>query len=260
MILAVASALLVNAAIVQHPKSEQNVLCIATQCLGQVLACQGDSSCKSTLSCIQACKTEACTIQCNLLPPPNEKLSKLVNCFFEKGCISAPKNPPQCPRPKEYIRNPGLDLITGDWFVSRGLSPVYDQFQCQKMNIHAVNSTFSQYDYYLAAAPGQERFIPCQVQTKPGIDYLVTSYTIGDFLQGTDEWYLLDRTDDFLLIYYCGSAKGTAPYQGGIIMSKSQSSDIPKDVLDRFEIAINKTQTGVVLSDFVINDNLNQCS
>jgi hypothetical protein len=107
------------------------------------------------------------------------------------------------------------------------------------------------YDYAMHIDNDLPRSIPCTVQpftTTSSTDaavnieeigHLTTHYTVAELFSGTDDWHVLDRTEDnrYMLIYYCGTGElSPDKYQGAVVMIKDgwQLSDVPGTILDRF--------------------------
>lgn len=205
---------------------------------------------------------------------------------------SPPSRPDNCPLPSRRLmtfRYPE-DLL-GKWWVARGLSAVYDCWPCQSMDfsldttndpgLNQGSSNRLRYNYAMHIDNDLPRSIPCIVQPfnasllsasaaispivslgrqrQEEIGHLTTHYTVAELFSGTDDWHVLDRTEDnrFMLIYYCGQGElSPNRYQGAVVMIRDGWSEreaassassgatatptVPNTVLDRFTDALYK--------------------
>lgn len=245
----------------------KSVACLLFHCWKPITACILDNECRSQLLSLGKCvgKGGDAMMLCFIaaFSQPCDKLLAMMSCLGE--CMPEPV--PHCavPTNRDQIAPVTLADLEGDWYVVRGLSPVYDCWSGQRYSFHQTGTTTSIYDYtYFPVDKDSPVAIKCtttaipfasdETEICPGrfrINY--TAYG----MPGVDDWYCLSHpTADYVLIYYCG-ASPLDSYVGGIVLSRTLDTAIPQAVLDDFSAALANAGLSdpVTLADFCTPDN-----
>lgn len=245
-------------------------MCMVLHCWRPMIACVINGECRSQLMGLGDCMSSGdedaqmlCFIQS--LSSPCDKMIDMMSCWGESGCM--PPAESDCPLPanREQIAPVTLADLEGDWYVVRGLSPIYDCWNCQKYTFTQTGPNTSSYIYtYFPGEDGAKSTIECtttaipfspdETEIFPGrfrVDY--SAYG----MPGTDNWFCLSHPNsNYVLIYYCGASSMHA-YQGGIVLSRTLSTDIPADVMNAFSDALANAglESPLTMEDFCTPDN-----
>eukprot|EP00946_MAST-07B_sp_MAST-7B-sp1_P003529 g3529.t1 len=232
------AALLVAAAAAQ-------IACVLEHCALALAECEADATCRTWSTCNRECGTDlSCQLRCaDLYKPTNAssaKIDQFSECVIsEHHCIPQVKE--KCPLPAESALAKKFDLsasLTGVWYITRGLNPHFDCFDCQlhtfkydpsvaprnkplhgdlKYNVKVdLNCTGSDNCTYL----------PREVFQSFGQDPHVAAHlenhnnSLAE-LHYSDDWYVLYASETAVLIYYCGCNDATCGYSGSVLYSRT---------------------------------------
>jgi hypothetical protein len=223
-------------------------VCLMTNCWKPMVSCVMNGECRSELMGLGTCTKKSgdemmlCFI--TAFSDPCDKMLDMLNCWGEANCMTPPV--PDCPLPtnRSQIAPVTLADLEGDWYVVRGLSTVYDCWNCQKYTFHQTSATTSTYDYTYFPAGNKATikctttaipFAPGETAIYPGrfrVDYMAYG------MPGADDWFVLSRPNsNYVLIYYCGASMMDS-YTGAIILSRNLDTNIPQNILDEFAAAL----------------------
>mmetsp|Transcript_135559 Transcript_135559/g.343007 ORF Transcript_135559/g.343007 Transcript_135559/m.343007 type:complete len:377 (+) Transcript_135559:1721-2851(+) len=226
--------------------------CLLSQCQVPLAKCVLNPACAANLTCIIGCTgakdEKTCQIKCgdNF---ENEVVDEFNACALSsKRCV--PQRPDVGPLPgdsdwtpvkgrypvppKESISQDfDVSKMTGRWYITAGLNPLFDIFPCQ---VHFFEGTAAQGDQparllgkinWRISEPDGEYLtrstVQKFVQTSPG----VLENHDNEYLHYQDDWYVLDHGDEenpdsgFVLIYYRGRNDAWAGYGGGTLYTRS---------------------------------------
>lgn len=256
-----------NAASLSVGSTLKSVACLLLHCWKPITACILDGECRSQLMSLGTCvgKGGDAMMLCFIaaFSQPCDKLLAMMACLGE--CMPEPV--PNCtvPTNRSQIAPITLADLEGDWYVVRGLSPVYDCWSGQRYSFHQTGATVSTYNYtYFPVDKDSPVAIKCTTTAIPFASN-ETEICPGRFrvnytaygMPGVDDWYCLSHpTADYVLIYYCG-ASPLDSYVGGIVLSRTLDTAIPQTVLDDFAFALANAGLSdpVTLADFCTPDN-----
>jgi len=258
-----------NAASAGMYSTLNSVACLLYHCWKPMVTCVIDGECRTQLMSLGDCVLkggDAMMLCCiDVFSQPNEKLMAMMSSIGKSGCMPDPV--PNCALPtnRKQIAPVSLADLEGDWYVVRGYSPVYDCFSGQRYSFHRISETVSTYDYtYFPKDKDTPTLIKCTttaIPFSPGETKICpgrfrVNYTAYG-MPGIDDWFVLSHPNsDYLLIYYCGASPMDA-YVGGIVLSRSLDTNIPEDILKKFEDALANAGIAdpISLDDFCTPDN-----
>ncbi len=242
-------------------------LCLMTNCWKPMVSCVINGQCRSELmglsDCVYKGGDEMMLCFITAFSDPCDKMLDMLNCWGEANCMTPPT--PDCPVPTNRAQIAPVTLadLEGDWYVVRGLSTVYDCWNCQKYTFHQTSSTTSTYDYTYFPG-GNQATIKCTTTAIPFADG-ETAICPGRFrvdymaygMPGADNWFVISRPNsNYVFIYYCGASMMDS-YTGAIILSRTMDTNIPQNILDQFAAALANAGISepVTLGDLCTPDN-----
>lgn len=230
--------------------------CLLSQCQIPLAKCITNPQCAANLTCIIGCTAspdeKSCQIKCGD-QFENDVVVEFNECALtSKKCV--PRRPDTGPLPGQAGWTPGsgrypvpppesitkefnVEKMTGRWYISAGLNPLFDTFDCQvhffqglpeedgdpARLLGKINWRIREPDGEFLNKTTIQRF----VQTAPG----VLENHGNAYLNYQDDWYVLDHDyeDDpdlgFVLIYYRGQNDAWAGYGGGTLYTRSRYPD-----------------------------------
>jgi len=261
--LAVALVALPSPAALADSKSMAAVApCLLSQCQLPLAKCILDPKCAIDLSCIISCSGRpdeaSCQIKCG------DSFEDDVVTEFNACALSAKKCVPQRPDvglvpgdsswepvngrypvpPKESVSTEfDVTKMNGRWFISAGLNPLFDTFDCQAHFFEGFapegnnpGRIVGKINWRIAEADGEflsKSTVQTFKQTSPG----VLENHGNEYLHYQDDWYVLDHGDEddpdlgFVLIYYRGQNDAWAGYGGGTLYTRAKT--VPPQILQR---------------------------
>jgi len=248
--------------------------CLFKNCQVQLAKCVLNPNCAANLTCIIACsnspdeKTEkTCQIKCgdNF---ENDVVGEFNACALSsKKCV--PQRPDTGPMPGEATWDPvkgryplppedavvtkfDASQMTGRWYITAGLNPLFDTFDCQahffegrRAEANQPGKLVGKINWRIQEPDGEfltKSTVQQFVQVKPG----VLENHDNEYLHYQDDWFILDydNMDDpeagWVLVYYRGRNDAWAGYGGGTLYTRSKT--IPPQILDRVKAACDKIQ------------------
>ena len=220
--------------------------------------------------CINSCTGRAdeseCQIRCGDLFE-NEVVGEFNACAVsQKKCVPQRTDDGAYPVPPvdSFVKAFDTRVFEGRWYISAGLNPVFDTFDCQvhfftaptpKTLYGKLNWRISEPDGEFFTRDTIQRFVEDEKQ--PGILYNHDN----EYLHYQDDWYVLDYDggkkgdpddkDAFVLVYYRGRNDAWDGYGGAVLYTKTPyASD---KVNARCQAACAKA--GLDFAEFRVPDN-----
>eukprot|EP00929_Paragymnodinium_shiwhaense_P101403 TRINITY_DN6448_c0_g1_i1.p1 TRINITY_DN6448_c0_g1~~TRINITY_DN6448_c0_g1_i1.p1 ORF type:complete len:487 (+),score=155.88 TRINITY_DN6448_c0_g1_i1:105-1565(+) len=244
--------------------------CLLTNCRSELASCIADPLCAVNLSCVIGCGDDkTCQIGCgdNF---QDDVIDNFNACALsKKKCV--PRRPDTgplpgtkkwtpvegrypVPPPESVSKDFDVTTMNGAWFISAGLNPLFDTFDCQ---LHFFEGTAPQGNEqgrlvgkinWRVTEPDGEFLTRATVQNflqRPNEPGVLENHD-NEYLHYQDDWYVLDHgfEDDpnkgFVLIYYRGNNDAWAGYGGGTLYTRTKY--VPPEILDRVKEACLKAK------------------
>jgi len=229
----------------------------------ELARCVTDPICLANLLCIQTCTDRpdegTCQIACG------DKFADTVVEDFtraavtEKGCVPQRQDDGSypVPKPEALVSSFTTTDLDGNWYISAGLNPAFDIFDCQLHKFEAPTPTtlVGNLQWRVKDPIAGTQFVTkyaiqtfYQDENQPGILYNHDN----EFLHYQDDWYILaHRPNEYFVVYYRGSNDAWDGYGGAVVYSRDPI--FPKKY--EKEIAEAVAKVGVKWSDFQLTDN-----
>lgn len=252
-----------------------DIACMLEHCFTETTSCLINQGCRDAIICDEKCMNEwdsdttkgkfhiqNCTNIC-AWTNVDDTYETYLRCVTSTShqCIKFPPIPKTCRAPNIHpLKQLSVKDLQGDWWVIKGLHPVYDCYPCQKIYFSPLNETFwnytSYYQVYQANSSLSVAYLQTVVPTNvPGTNLSFTYDDIG--LMHSETWWLIDKAEDssYILLYYCGSTLEWN-YEGAQVLARnttlSQSSYT--------QIGASYRQAlGLTLNDFSCNTGTQNC-
>lgn len=245
--------------------------CLLSKCQLPLAKCILNPSCAADLTCVIACSGQKDESSCQINCGNNFENDVVVE--FNKCALSAKKCVPQrpdkgpapgdlkwdpikgrypAPPPESVSGDFEVQKMTGRWYITAGLNPLFDTFDCQVHFFEGMAPTekspgrlVGKINWRINEVDGEfisRSTVQSFVQTEPGL--LLNRG--NEYLNYQDDWYVLDHgfEDDpeqgFVLIYYRGQNDAWAGYGGGTLYTRSKT--ISPEVLERVREATAKAK------------------
>ncbi|XP_020599069.1 violaxanthin de-epoxidase, chloroplastic-like [Phalaenopsis equestris] len=244
--------------------SLKTCVCLLRECRGELVRCISNPACAANIACLQTCndrpdETE-CQIKCgdlfenNVVDEFNECAVSRKKCVPMKGDVG--EFP--VPSPSALVRNFNMSDFNGKWYITRGLNPTFDTFDCQLHEFHVesgklignISWRVRTPDGGFLARSTLQRFV--QDPSQPGILYNHDN----EYLHYQDDWYVLsskveNKPDDYIFIYYRGRNDAWDGYGGAVVYTRSPQ--LPATIIPELENAAKKV--GRDFTKFIATDN-----
>jgi len=154
------------------------------------------------------------------------------------------------PPPESVVKEFDVTKFQGRWYISAGLNPLFDTFDCQAHFFEGFAPTgdrpgrvLGKINWRIQEPDGEfltKSTVQKFVQTSPG----VLENHDNEYLHYEDDWYVLDHADEddpdngFVLIYYRGRNDAWAGYGGGTLYTRAKQ--VPAQILGRVREACAK--------------------
>ena len=256
------------------PSPTINLECVAEHCLLETTECVANSDCRTGAFCSRKCMNswdedttsekvhiQNCTNIC-AFSYRGEVYEKFITCVGDHQCMSLPPIPSRCKAPENItlLKSLAVKDLEGDWWVVKGLHPVYDCYPCQHLTFKPINATTWSYKpkyqvYLINGSLGladQEFLVP---NTSAGKSASFVYHDVG--LSHYETWWLFDAAEDrsYVLLYYCGHTLEWY-YDGSLVLVKDPSSLTSSD-LSAIAQSYSKA-LGLEMSD-LCNTKTSQC-
>lgn len=238
--------------------------CLLKECRIELAKCIANPSCAANVACLQTCNNRPdeteCQIKCGDLFA-NKVVDEFNECAVSrKKCVPRKSDVGEFPVPDlgVLVKRFNLEDFSGKWFISSGLNPTFDTFDCQLHEFHVENGKLVGNLSWRIRTPDGGFFTRSAVQkfvqdpSQPGILYNHDN----EYLHYQDDWYILsskieNQPDDYIFVYYRGRNDAWDGYGGAVIYTRSAT--LPESIVPELERAAQSV--GRDFNKFIRTDN-----
>nr|GMD38586.1 violaxanthin de-epoxidase, chloroplastic [Ipomoea batatas] len=208
--------------------------CLLKECRLELAKCIANPSCAANVACLQTCNNRPdeteCQIKCGDLFE-NSVVDEFNECAVSrKKCVPRKSDVGEFPVPDPSVLVKSFDMkdFNGKWFITRGLNPTFDVFDCQLHEFHVEeNKLVGNISWRIRTPDGgfftrstEQKFV--QDPQYPGILYNHGN----EYLHYEDDWYILsskveNTPDDYIFVYYRGKNDAWDGYGGAVLYTRS---------------------------------------
>lgn len=238
--------------------------CLLKECRVELAKCIANPSCAANIACLQTCNNRPDETECQI--KCGDLFENSVVDQFNECAVSRKKCVPQksdvgdfpVPDPSVLVKSFNIEDFNGKWYISSGLNPIFDAFDCQLHEFHTESGRLVANLSWRIKTPDEgfltrtavQRFV--QDPTNPGILYNHDN----EFLHYQDDWYILsskieNKPEDYVFVYYRGRNDAWDGYGGAFIYTKS--AVLPESIVPELERAAKSV--GRDLNTFIRTDN-----
>ncbi|KAL0902857.1 hypothetical protein M5K25_028472 [Dendrobium thyrsiflorum] len=238
--------------------------CLLRECRVELVRCISNPACAANIACLQTCndrpdETE-CQIKCGDLFE-NNVVDEFNECAVsEKKCVPMKSDVGDfpVPSPSALVRKFNILDFNGKWYITSGLNPTFDTFDCQLHEFHVESGKLIGNISWRIRTPDSgfftrsttQRFV--QDPSQPGILYNHDN----EYLHYQDDWYILsskveNKPDDYIFIYYRGRNDAWDGYGGAVVYTRSPK--LPETIIPELEKAAKSV--GKDFTKFITTDN-----
>ncbi|CAN6714678.1 unnamed protein product [Malus baccata var. baccata] len=230
----------------------------------ELAKCIGNPSCAANIACLQTCNNRPdeteCQIKCGDLFE-NKVVDEFNECAVSrKKCVPMKSDVGEfpIPDPAALVKSFDMSKFNGKWFITSGLNPTFDVFDCQLHEFHTESSKLvGNLSWRIKTPDGgfftrsaEQKFV--QDPNQPGILYNHDN----EYLHYQDDWYILsskieNTPDDYIFVYYRGRNDAWDGYGGAVVYTRS--SVLPESIVPELERAAKSV--GRDFSKFIRTDN-----
>ncbi|CAK7341315.1 unnamed protein product [Dovyalis caffra] len=238
--------------------------CLLKECRLELAKCIANPSCAANVACLQTCNNRPDEAECQI--KCGDLFENSVVDEFNECAVSRKKCVPQksdvgefpVPDPAVLVKNFNIADFSGKWFITSGLNPTFDAFDCQLHEFHTESNKLVGNLSWRIRTPDTGFFTRSAVQrfvqdpVHPGILYNHDN----EFLHYQDDWYILsskieNKQDDFVFVYYRGRNDAWDGYGGAVVYTRS--AVLPESIVPELEKAAKSV--GRDFSKFIRTDN-----
>ncbi|KAM7524406.1 hypothetical protein LguiA_014308 [Lonicera macranthoides] len=216
--------------------------CLLKECRVELAKCIANPSCAANVACLQTCNNRPDETECQI--KCGDLFENSVVDQFNECAVSRKKCVPQksdvgefpVPAPDLLVKSFNIKDFTGKWYITSGLNPTFDAFDCQLHEFHMESNKLVGNLTWRIRTPDAGFFTRSAVQkfvqdpTQPGILYNHNN----EFLHYEDDWN--DAWDG---------------YGGSVIYTRS--SVLPENIVPELERAAQSV--GRNFKDYIRTDN-----
>ncbi|CAL0301792.1 unnamed protein product [Lupinus luteus] len=238
--------------------------CLLKECRIELAKCLSNPSCAANIACLQTCNNRPdeteCQIKCGDLFE-NKVVDEFNECAVSrKKCVPMKSDVGDfpVPNPDVIVKSFNIADFSGKWFITSGLNPTFDTFDCQLHEFHIESNKLIANLSWRIKTPDAgfltrtavQRFV--QDPSNPGILYNHDN----EYLHYEDDWYILsskieNRADDYIFVYYRGRNDAWDGYGGAVVYTRS--AVLPETIIPELEKAAKNV--GREFSRFIKTDN-----
>jgi violaxanthin de-epoxidase len=235
--------------------------CLLGNCQGQLARCLADGECLENLICLQGCNGKpdeaGCQIRCGDLYQ-DQAIEAFNSCAVsDKKCVPQKIDKDVFPVPKDSALDNNFDLnnFQGRWYITAGLNPLFDQFDCQEhyFGVPEPGKLYGKINWRINKRDNDfiERNTVQTFRQVEGAPAKLENHG-NAFLHYSDDWYILaSKPDEYVLIYYIGNNDAWQGYGGATVYTRAAS--LPEEYIP--EISEKLQTVGLKWSDFKVTDN-----
>ncbi|KHN35342.1 Violaxanthin de-epoxidase, chloroplastic [Glycine soja] len=262
------AAILVSILMIIPPADAVDALktcaCLLKDCRIELAKCLSNPSCAANIACLQTCNNRPdeteCQIKCGDLFE-NSVVDEFNECAVSrKKCVPKKSDVGEfpAPNPDVLVNSFNIAEFSGKWFITSGLNPTFDTFDCQLHEFHTESNKLVGNLSWRIRTPdagfitrsAEQRFV--QDPSYPGILYNHDN----EYLHYQDDWYILsskieNKPDDYVFVYYRGRNDAWDGYGGAVIYTRS--AVLPESIVPELEKAAKSV--GRDFSTFIRTDN-----
>ncbi|OVA03356.1 Violaxanthin de-epoxidase [Macleaya cordata] len=238
--------------------------CLLKECRVELAKCIANPSCAANVACLQTCNNRPDETECQI--KCGDLFENSVVDEFNECAVSRKKCVPQksdvgefpVPDPGALVKNFNIGDFSGKWYISSGLNPTFDTFDCQLHEFHTEsNKLIGNLSWRIRTPDGgfftrsaTQKFVQDPLQ--PGILYNHDN----EFLHYQDDWYILsskieNNPDDYIFVYYRGRNDAWDGYGGAFVYTRS--AVLPDSIVPELERAAKSV--GRDFNTFIKTDN-----
>lgn len=238
--------------------------CLLKECRIELAKCIANPSCAANVACLQTCNNRPdetdCQIKCGDLFE-NSVVDEFNECAVSrKKCVPRKSDVGEFPEPDPavLVKNFNIADFSGKWFITSGLNPTFDAFDCQLHEfLTESNKVVGNITWRIKTPDGgfftrstTQRFV--QDPNQPGVLYNHDN----EYLHYQDDWYILsskieNKQDDYIFVYYRGRNDAWDGYGGAVVYTRS--AVLPESIVPELEAAAKKV--GRDFNQFIRTDN-----
>ncbi|OMO84679.1 Violaxanthin de-epoxidase [Corchorus capsularis] len=238
--------------------------CLLRECRIELAKCIANPSCAANVACLQTCNDRPDETECQI--KCGDLFENSVVDEFNECAVSRKKCVPQksdvgefaVPDPAVLVQNFNIADFTGKWFISSGLNPTFDTFDCQLHEFHTEAGKLVGNLTWRIRTPDGGFFTRSALQKfvqdpkYPGILYNHDN----EYLHYQDDWYILsskieNKQDDYVFVYYRGRNDAWDGYGGAVVYTRS--AVLPESIVPELERAAKSV--GRDFNKFIRTDN-----
>ncbi|XP_030521055.1 violaxanthin de-epoxidase, chloroplastic [Rhodamnia argentea] len=238
--------------------------CLLKECRIELAKCIANPSCAANVACLQTCNNRPdeteCQIKCGDLFE-NSVVDEFNECAVSrKKCVPRKSDVGEFPVPDPAVLVKSFNIadFSGKWFISSGLNPTFDTFDCQLHEFHTESNKLVGNLSWRIRTPDSGFFTRTTVQRfvqdpeQPGILYNHDN----EYLHYQDDWYILsskteNKPDDYIFVYYQGRNDAWDGYGGAVVYTRS--AVLPDSIIPELDRAAKSV--GRDFKDFIRTDN-----
>ncbi|KAL1820991.1 violaxanthin de-epoxidase, chloroplastic [Daucus carota subsp. sativus] len=238
--------------------------CLLKECRVELAKCIANPSCAANVACLQTCNNRPdeteCQIKCGDLFE-NSVVDQFNECAVSrKKCVPRKSDVGEFPVPAAdvLVKSFNINDFTGKWFITSGLNPTFDAFDCQLHEFYTEgNKLVGNLSWRIGTPDGGffnrsavQKFV--QDPSQPGILYNHDN----EYLHYEDDWYILSSKlegtpEDYLFVYYRGKNDAWDGYGGAFVYTRS--AVLPESIVPELERAAKSV--GRDFNTFIRTDN-----
>ncbi|KAF5454812.1 hypothetical protein F2P56_024449 [Juglans regia] len=238
--------------------------CLLKECRVELAKCIGNPLCAANIACLQTCNNRPdeteCQIKCGDLLE-NSVVDEFNECAVSrKKCVPTKSDIGEfpVPDPAVLVKSFNISDFSGKWFITSGLNPTFDTFNCQQHVFHIEsNQLVGNLSWRIQTPDGGfftrsaiQRFV--QDPNQPGILYNHDN----EYLHYQDDWYILsskieNKQDDYIFVYYRGKNDAWDGYGGAVVYTRNRV--LPESIVPELERAAKSV--GRDFNKFIRTDN-----
>ncbi|KAJ8648858.1 hypothetical protein MRB53_001881 [Persea americana] len=238
--------------------------CLLRECRLELAKCVANPSCAANIACLQTCNNRPDETECQI--KCGDLFENSIVDEFNECAVSRKKCVPQksdvgeftVPEPSVLVKTFNISDFTGKWYITSGLNPIFDTFDCQLHEFHMESGKLIGNLSWRVRTPDTGFFTRSAVQKfvqDPSLPGALYNHG-NEYLHYQDDWYILsskieNKADDYVFVYYRGSNDAWDGYGGAVVYTRS--AVLPDSIVLELERAAKSV--GRDFSKFIKTDN-----